>query len=260
MNTAAEQDHERAQRLMAMGQMAASLAHEIRNPLGSMELFCTLLKKDLASQPRLLQAAEQIHHGIRTLDRIISNCLQFTRDVQPRKKRIEDPAALLGEILAYVHPKADELNVSLTLDCRGSGNVSADPYLLQQVLVNLLFNAVEAAAEAAAGTERQGRVELLSRVEETEWHVFVNDNGLGIHAEDLTKIFDPFFTTKQGGTGLGLTIVHSIVRAHGGTITLGHNSEAGAGTQVHISIPGESAAERNQQQADTADAQCGTGG
>ncbi|MFN8388989.1 MAG: ATP-binding protein [Bdellovibrionota bacterium] len=259
MTTGTKIEQERAQRLMAMGQMAASLAHEIRNPLGSMELFCTLLKKDLTEQPRLLQAAEQIHHGIRTLDRIISNCLQFTRDVVPRRKPVSDVNGYLNEVRAYVQPKADELHVALSVTSSGNGSISIDSYLMQQVLVNLLFNAVEAAGANAQVAPDARCTALTSEITDSVWTVTVSDTGCGMTAEEQRQMFDPFFTTKQGGTGLGLTIVHSIVRAHGGTIDV--ESTSGHGTRIILRIPAANIVDAAIDSAHrTADVQCGTGG
>lgn len=222
-----------AQRLMAMGQMAASLAHEIRNPLGSMELFCSLLKKDLKGQPELLQAAEQIHLGIRLLDRIISNCLQFTRDIQPRKKRFTDVRPLLETALAYAQTKADDCNVQLSIETSGTGEVFVDEFLLQQVLVNLLLNAVEAVATNDTGNA----VRLLSNITPAGWEIRVEDEGCGISPEAQAQIFDPFFTTKQQGTGLGLTIVHSIVTSHGGEIEIFNADKGGAVVRLFFPKP-----------------------
>jgi len=232
MNEIRTRQETQAQRLMAMGQMAASLAHEIRNPLGSMELFCSLLKKDLKGQPELFQAAEQIHLGIRLLDRIISNCLQFSRDIVPRKKRFTDIRPLLDAALAYAQTKADNCKVKLECEVTGSGEVFVDEYLLQQVLVNLLINAVE----AVAATEKGGAVRLKSEIRGDGWEIRVEDDGCGISSEALAQIFDPFFTTKQQGTGLGLTIVHSIVTSHGGEIEIAKGKDE-HGTVVRVFFP-----------------------
>ncbi len=220
-----------AERLMAMGQMAASLAHEIRNPLGSMELFCSLLKKDLRGQPQLLQAAEQIHLGIRTLDRIISNCLQFAKDISPKRKLCGDVAPILDEVLTYVRTKAEDRGVKLNVEKIGEGEIEVDQYLVHQVLVNLMINAVDAASERIGA----GVVTLRSAVSPDRWEVAIEDNGFGIPEAELRNIFDPFFTTKQGGTGLGLAIVHSIVTAHDGDIRI--ESRAGEGTTATVTFP-----------------------
>lgn len=219
---------ERAQRLMAMGEMAASLAHEIRNPLGSMELYCTLLKKDLQAQPGALALAEQIHQGIRTLDRIITNSLQFSRDITPKLARVENVQELLDETLAFATARAE--NVDLVCKTEGEGPVYVDRYLVTQALLNVVLNGVD----AAAASGQRGRVTITSTVGANgEWRVSVHDNGRGIGEADYARIFDPFFTTKKGGTGLGLPIVHSIVTAHQGTIAI-ESSEAN-GTNVIIS-------------------------
>lgn len=222
---------ERAQRLMAMGEMAASLAHEIRNPLGSMELYCTLLKKDLQTQPGALALAEQIHQGIRTLDRIITNSLQFSRDITPKIARVEQVQELLDETVAFAHARAEQ--VDLVCKVEGTGPVFVDRYLVTQALLNVVLNGIDAAAERTASGGR-GQVTITSTVTpHGEWRVSVHDNGRGIGEADYARIFDPFFTTKKGGTGLGLPIVHSIVTAHDGTIAI-ESSEA-TGTNVIIS-------------------------
>ncbi len=221
---------ERAQRLMAMGEMAASLAHEIRNPLGSMELYCSLLKKDLQSQPGALALAEQIHQGIRTLDRIITNSLQFSRDITPKLARVDGVKELLDETLAFATGRADDVDIVTSLE--GEGPIYVDRYLATQAMLNVVLNGVDAAAERTALGGERGRVTITSSVVNGEWRVSVRDNGLGISEADYARIFDPFFTTKKGGTGLGLPIVHSIVTAHHGTIAI--ESGAGKGTNVTI--------------------------
>jgi two-component system, sensor histidine kinase FlrB len=232
-------EQERARRLMAMGEMAASLAHEIRNPLGSMELFCTLLKRDLGEQLPLLNLAEQIHAGIRTLDRIISNCLQFTRGAAPHLRCFEDVEHFLCETLQDLKAKVEETGVDIAVRCSGSGSVRADRYQLRQALVNLLANSCDA-VRTARREERAAvnpGVLLHSEITPEYWRISVIDRGEGISREDQKRVFDPFFSTKDGGTGLGLAIVHSIVNAHGGSIVL--DSAPGEGTSVVIQLPRE---------------------
>ncbi len=226
-------DRERADRLMAMGQMAASLAHEIRNPLGSMELFCTLLKKDLAEQPTTLSLAEQIHQGIRRLDRIITNCLQFTRDMNPRRKEFHSVEELLAEAVTFLRAEGDSLGVAITVEHHADGSaVWLDPLLISQAVSNVLRNAIEAAGVSPERRSVHVRSELAAA---TGWTLSVADSGPGISAELAERIFDPFFTTKSSGTGLGLAIVHSIVQAHGGRIEI--RSDGESGTEVLLQIP-----------------------
>lgn len=230
---------ERAKRLIAMGQMAATLAHEIRNPLGSMELFCTLLKKDLATEPASLNLAEQIHLGIRTLDRIITNCLQFARDLKPRYRRLEEPLRFLEEICTSCRPSAEKAGVLLSCSSMGNSPVEVDPDLLSQALLNLVLNAVDAAKMRSAATAASAFTPTVEVSSDTrlhgEWHIAVKDNGVGIAEEDISRMFDPFFTTKSSGTGLGLAITHSIISAHRGTIHV--ESELNVGTTITLVLP-----------------------
>ena len=235
-------DPERTKRLIAMGEMAASLAHEIRNPLGSMELFCSLLKKDLGTQPELLYLAEQIHKGIRTLDRVIANSLQFVRNSAPQRKRVESAKALVQELVEDVLPRADSLGITVQIDAPSDGEVNVDSFQMRQALLNIVTNAVEAVDErrkvdgqAAAGPD----VQVTTAVEPNgDWKVSVADHGSGIRPEDESRIFDPFFTKKERGTGLGLSIVYSVVVAHGGSVDVETGSN---GTKFVVAVPAQPA-------------------
>lgn len=236
MNTKFQAPDQRAERLIAMGQMAASMAHEIRNPLGSMELFCTLLKKDLTGQPELYQLAEQMHESIKVLDRIIANCLEFTRDRDAKWKRVESVRALLQQVALDAQPKAQAKGVRLQVEEQGDAAPEADPYLIKQALLNLVFNAIDAAAPWCAEHGRTPEVVVHSDTSDPEvWKLTVADNGPGISEDVRERVFEPFYTTKDEGTGLGLAIVHSLVSAHRGTLTL--DSAVGQGTTVRIGIP-----------------------
>lgn len=233
-------DTEQAKRLMAMGQMAASLAHEIRNPLGSMELYCSLLKKDLVDNPDLRSMAENIHAGIRTLDRIISNCLQFARDIEPKMQRVDDVRVLLKESIEYAQARDKTKSVEFKLSTLGDGEVYVDTYLIKQVFTNVVMNAMEAAqcnaVQCDALQNKTPQVLIVSNLcEQDLWNVTVSDNGVGISNDIRGVIFDPFFSTKQEGTGLGLAVVHSIVNAHHGSISIG--GEVGVGAEVIVSLP-----------------------
>ncbi len=235
MSESFQLEDQRAARLMAMGQMAASMAHEIRNPLGSMELFCTLLKKDLSQQPDLYQLAEQMHESIKVLDRIIANCLEFTRDRSAKLKAIEKPEEFFAQIVRDASPKADAKDVAIEVETSGANIPQADPYLLKQALLNLVFNAIDASADGG----HQVRV-ISDTSNQAVWTIEVRDNGCGIPDDVRERIFEPFYTTKDEGTGLGLAIVHSLIAAHNGTLSL--ESEIGTGTKITISIPQPSSA------------------
>lgn len=234
---AAEQD--RTSRLVAMGEMAASLAHEIRNPLGSMELYCSLLKKDLKNQPQSLELAEQIHLGIRTLDRIIANCLQFSRDITPRKKRVNNIKSFLDDVLAGLAAQARESGIDLKVEDSCASFMFVDPFLLKQAILNVVLNAMQAFKRDSSGKAvvMVGKPCIIIKCEESsleEQLIRVSDNGCGIGSELQQKIFDPFWTTKREGTGLGLAIVHSIMSAHGGNIYV--KSKVDEGTEITLAF------------------------
>lgn len=230
-------DSEQGQRLIAMGQMAASLAHEIRNPLGSMELFCSLLKKDLAEQPEALNLAEQIHAGIRRLNHIITNCLQFSRDLKPKYKELTDSAAFIREVVGFIKPQAEAAEITIRLEESSEAPAWVDAHQLQQALVNILLNAVEAFQTQQADGERL--IEIKSTVSsDGQWCLTISDNGIGMSEEDASHVFDPFYSTKERGTGLGLSVVYSIINAHNGSISIA--SRPGKGTIVSVELPGAS--------------------
>ncbi|MCC6220386.1 MAG: HAMP domain-containing histidine kinase [Deltaproteobacteria bacterium] len=233
-------ERDRSKRLMAMGQMAASLAHEIRNPLGSMELYCSLLKRDLAGQPEPFQLADRIYQGIKALDRVISNCLQFARDIQPERQIVKDVGEWISEIVSAVRPQATINGVALGCEILGNHNAWIDSHLIEQVIYNIILNGIDAVVEYKASSNSAAdylpAVSIVSDASSKEfWRIDVVDNGGGIPAELRERIFDPFFTTKTKGTGLGLAVVHSIVAAHGGHIEI--ERVGGEKTKFSIFIP-----------------------
>ncbi len=203
-------------RLAAMGEMAATLAHEVRNPLGAMELCIKLLADEVSAQPSAARLAEQVANGIADLNHLVSNILDYTRLPEPRlaPTAIE---ALLDEVVA-----AAMLGAGVRIERGGAGHCvwPVDRGLLAQALLNLVRNAGEAMAHAGV---------LSVRVEPTaRWlRIIVADDGPGIAAASVEAVFAPFFTTKERGTGLGLAVARTAVAAHGGTLAL-RASERGA--------------------------------
>ncbi len=220
---------ERTRRLAAMGEMAARIAHEIRNPLGSMSIFATLLERELAGDGSR-NLAEQISKGIKSLDNLLSNMLLFANSPEARLKIIDVREAIEDSIL--LAKGREKSGVEITVSHSGETVIAADPNLLRQLFLNLIINALDAVDE-------NGRVEVETRLVEKDgtrqMEIKVSDNGRGIAAEELDRIFDPFFTTKERGTGLGLAIVTSVVDAHAGWIKA--DSTPGEGTAFTIGIP-----------------------
>lgn len=234
---------EQEQRLIAMGKMAASLAHEIRNPLGSMELFCGLLEQDLAQQPQLLSTAQQIHKGIKTVNHIITNCLQFAKGIIIKKNRVENVSDYLQSAVDGLKQKIDKAEVDVWVEFLGEGELSIDEYQVKQIILNLLANAVDAVSERAANSDidMPKIVRIMSDLTDPMfWVLSVIDSGVGINDEQKENMFDPFYSTKPEGTGLGLAIVGSIISAHGGEIYIENNTEEvnnGLGCTVVVKLP-----------------------
>ncbi len=214
-------------RLAAMGEMAAELAHEIRNPLGSIKLFASLLEKDLDGSESL-ELASQISHGVVVLESIVSNILTFSRNVTPRR----EPVAL-ADLLAESLPlfEMERARKRIRLDFQPVAEdliILGDTHLLKQVILNLCNNAIKA-------MEPEGCLTLRAKARDEFAEIVIADTGHGIPASELPKIFDPFFTTFQGGTGLGLSVVNQIIEKHDGAIDI--KSEVGIGTSVIVSLP-----------------------
>jgi signal transduction histidine kinase len=224
------QQASREQRLQAMGLMAAELAHEIRNPLGSLSLFAGMLVQDLQSQPAQVELAQHIQDSVQCLNTLVTNTLTFSRDINPKPQVI--PLAEFWEGARMGCNLPDTLAWDNQVPAEAAW--FADPELLRQVAVNLLQNA----ARALEGrTAPKLVLTAMSETVETRphWQVTLEDNGCGIAPEALARIFDPFFSTFGGGTGLGLAVSHRILMAHRGLINI--ESREDHGTQVHLRLP-----------------------
>jgi len=216
-----EQQANRNSRLAAMGEIAMNVAHEIRNPLGSIELFASMLQRDLSEDARNSGLAAHICTGVRCVDHIVSNILQFAR---PQRLVCSsfDLKDLIEETLLFAEHALKQKGIRVE---RGYGkspaSIYADAELLKQMFLNLFLNAIHATGEGGAlGVEVQPTPGAFE--------VRVWDTGRGLAPEIIGRIFDPFFTTRRKGTGLGLTIVHNIVSVHHGSIEADNRPEGGA--------------------------------
>jgi signal transduction histidine kinase len=205
----------RAERLAAVGTLAAGLAHEVRNPLNSASLQLQVLARRLAKDPKAAAEyaplVEVVHAEIRRLDRLVSDFLAFAH---PRPLNLErvDVSELVLKVCDLIRPEAEALGVELRTElAAGEKLVSIELERMQQVLINLMRNGVEAMPSGGIVTVRAAALRGKVQLE-------VQDDGPGF--PETTPVFDAFFTTKDHGTGLGLAIVHRIVSEHGGTITV----------------------------------------
>jgi signal transduction histidine kinase len=217
---------ERDERLRAMGEMAARIAHEIKNPLGSMELFLSmLLTGKLRAKDK--KYVDHVLFGTKTIDRIINNILSYTR---PKTLVVREGvfSEIVRDTIDFMSISISSRNISTQFAVEYDGPSFFDPDLMKLVIMNFISNAIEAVKAGGiigVDVKREGGYVVMA----------VKDNGVGM-AEDVRKnIFNPFFTTKDKGVGLGLFIVHNIVKAHGGYIEV--ESVEGAGSTFSTFIP-----------------------
>ncbi len=230
---------QRSRRLAALGEMAAGIAHEIRNPLGAISLYAGLMVEDIdglidgreyamVSMRQLAGMSEtalKIAQAVRGLDGIVNDVLSFSREIRPRLSAVNVDLLLDRAVQAH-RPAIDAAQVRVERLCAGDDEspfVHTDLQLMHQALLNLIRNAVD----AMGGVDAHRRVLTLGASgHDGRVKLTVRDTGPGIADHDIERIFNPFFTTRSTGTGLGLAIVHRIVEVHGGTI--GVHNDGGA--------------------------------
>ena len=219
----------REERLQAMGMMAAELAHEIRNPLGSLALFTGMLVEDLQGNPEPLELSRKIQEGVQRLNTVVTNILTFSRDLTPR------PAVI--QLKSFWEDAKNAAGVPDDIEWRNKVPVTAvwyaDPDLIRQTAVNLLQNAIRA-MEKTPKPKLSVRASKEIINSKPHWHVALEDTGCGIPKESIPRIFDPFYSTFKTGTGLGLAVSHRIIAAHNGLLHV--ESEVGQGTTIRLRL------------------------
>lgn len=226
-----EDELRRADRLAAVGEMSASLAHEIRNPVASIRGAIQEISENVNMEGTNRQLMNIALRECDQLGEIISRFLEFVRG-GGRARETFDAAQLLNEVVEITEMNCLNGSGKMVTDFPSDlGQVSGDRTQLREALMNVIRNGIEAMPDGGllrlnANADMAGRPEI---------HITVEDEGKGIPAEDLQKLFTPFFTTKAGGTGLGLAIVHKIISMHNGSIRL--ESAVGKGTRVNIILP-----------------------
>ena len=232
---------QRRNRLAAMGEMVGRIAHEIRNPLGSIELFASMLRRDLNGVPALRGYAEHISSSVHMMNRLLTNLLLYTKPDCSHGEWHETEVLMLDALTLAAHAVAStRMDIRLEVNPVAS-RIWCDAGQMKQVLLNLILNSIHAMPGSgtltlsAALTEEQASGGPVLRLS-------VSDTGVGIAAAQRSRIFDPFFTTRDEGTGLGLAIVHAIVEAHRGRVDV--ESVEGRGTTFTIVLPHHREADR----------------
>jgi signal transduction histidine kinase len=216
---------ERKHRLEALGTIAAGVAHEIRNPLGSLALYADLLDQEIADRDRARGLLGRMRHGVTHLSTIVNDLLTFTEPGRAQAVPY-DPVAVLEDSLALVAADCCAgTRIVRELPAAGRSAVG-DPDWLRRIFVNLLRNAAQAMPAGGTLTVAMGYGEQIA--------VTIRDTGPGIAPEDLEKVFLPFWGKRHGGTGLGLPMVHSLIERHQGSIELSNNPSGGLEATVLV--------------------------
>lgn len=219
----------RNDKMKELGEMASMVAHEIRNPLGGIKGFASLLQRDLKDEPELQRLAGYIVEGTDSLNRLVSDILDYSHPMQLRIEAV-DVIELMQELI--LHLNADEsIDPRIELHCHSPHKhllAAVDGVSLKSAVMNLSSNAIQAMPEG-------GELLIDVDIDGQDLMIKVSDTGIGIPQENISKIFTPFFTTRARGHGLGLTEVHRIVQAHDGVLEV--TSEKDKGTTFTIRIP-----------------------
>jgi signal transduction histidine kinase len=223
---------ERKNRLAALGEMAAGMAHEIRNPLGGIQLYTSLLAKDVVDRPASAQIVGKIAAGVKRLESLVSQVLHFTREIKVNIAEM-DLAQVVEQSVELAQQQAAAKKIEIKVDGPRPMSVLADPLQIGQALLNLLLNAIDATAALPGEIEVRYRP-APEESDARQFHLVVRDHGAGIPPTVFDRIFNPFFTTKETGTGLGLAIVHRVVEAHDGTIMAANAEGGGARFEIRI--------------------------
>jgi signal transduction histidine kinase len=225
----ANREVERSKHLALLGEMAAGIAHEVRNPLGSILLYARMLQQDLAAQPGPKGVADKIAVGVQRLEAVVGDVLAFSRESRLKLIPLDacDVLAAAASTAQGDGPQWHAVQVRVIADPL---EIRADPGQIQQVLVNVIRNAAEAMHEHPrpdGGRERiieldarKVRVRRSDGASTPMVALRVKDTGPGVPPEAAEKLFTPFFTTRASGTGLGLAIVHRIMDAHAGRVSI----------------------------------------
>jgi len=243
-----EEMAKRTEKFAAMGEMAANIAHEVRNPLGSIELFASLLLKNLAEK-RDRERVVQIISSVKNVDNKISNLLMFTRRQTPRMKVVR-LHHILSDVVDFSEQIMEQAGIDVTVKFSpGDIFIAADTEMIKQVFLNIILNAQQAMPDG-------GKLSIMTRLvpksllepDQKVAEIIFQDAGPGIPPADLSRVFDPFFTTKEGGSGLGLAIVHNIVSEHEGAISVENAPQGGMIVNVGFPVVTESEVQGSEKQ------------
>jgi PAS domain S-box-containing protein len=233
-----EADLAHINRVSVMGELTASIAHEINQPLSGIVSNASASERWLAADPPNIdearEAARRIIRDGKRAGEIIGRVRALSKTASVPKDRL-DLNATIREVVALIHGEAKKKGIVITTQLAAElSPVYADPVQLQQVILNLAMNGIEAMSAVNARSRRELVISTFD-LEEKQVQVAVQDFGIGVESSKIERIFDPFYTTKSGGMGMGLSISRSIVRSHGGELWA--TTSDGPGTTFHFTVP-----------------------
>jgi two-component system NtrC family sensor kinase len=232
-----QQELSRAEHLASLGELAAGLAHEIRNPLAGIAGALEIIGKGLPAGSSGREVLNELNAEVRRIQSILNDLLAYARPRPPQFFAADLNATVEQAVeLARQQVRSKPIQIRFA-PCASLGQIVHDPVQLQQVVLNLLLNSIQAIPS-------EGTIEVALRESQGSAVIRVTDSGKGISPEVLPKIFRPFFTTRKEGTGLGLALAKGILESHGGRIEV--SSEPGKGTQVEIRLSARQAASQNR--------------
>ena len=217
------------ERLSSLGMLAAEVAHEVRNPLAVVRMLWHSTVRDLPSSGDQARDLQLIEAKLGQMNQILDRILNLARSADPEMREL-DAAELVEEVVLLTRTKLATARIrpEMKMPGRGTAKLRGDRSLLEQALLNLVLNAVEAMPGG-------GVLRLEVRLQGEEIILAVQDDGPGMKQEILDRLFEPFLTRRPGGTGLGMAIVRRTVEVHGGKV--GVQSRSGKGTRVEIRLP-----------------------
>ena len=218
---------QQAERLAALGELTAGIAHEIRNPLNGISGAAEIVCRENASPSVRAEFGDILKKETARLNQVVQHILNFAR-IRKAEAKESDVQELVQRLAKLTEEEAQEHRIAVIQEVPPGVSTRADPSLLEHVLLNLVLNAIQAMPEG-------GTLTISAKVVGDRLHLIVRDTGPGVPTEIQGRVFNPFFTTKPGGTGLGLAIARRIARGMGGEITL--NSEAGKGAAFTVEVP-----------------------
>lgn len=219
-----EEEIKQSARLAMLGETAAAIAHEVRNPLGAIKIFVSLLREDVRNNPASLKLVDQIDKSVSSLNHIVSNILQLASNKELALHPVNLHTIIKEQVLQI--QGVSQCKVAIELSLQGSPYILGDECGLRQVLYNLLNNSVQS-------THNNGLIQITCIGNSDSTRLLIRDNGDGIPLDILPRLFDPFVTGRKEGTGLGLAIVKRIVEQHNGTIAVRNDG----GAEFSISFP-----------------------